>query len=300
MDFDFREPLRADFVASALGGQRGELLQEAASALDMLSGQLGPGGKREPSEEWDFVRAFAGDHAEVHRPQVFRLDAERLDPERHDVPVEAAELMRKSKFYWLSLPVLLWSRPGWGFNRLEAKAEFATDGDASTFDLLPDQEFATRFQANAKVDLGVDAGMKFSATVPTLAVGLPGVAGGAAGASVDADVTVKTGFVLGPFGYRVTAPRVKHSSAGPDHAFWRLDGAQYVNERDPGLRVILRVPKDAGKLEVTTTIQARRYFNMLSARLQEAVKSLPEAIGNFFTGGTPIGHSKSWDLSGEM
>ena len=293
-ELEFSEPLTAP------GGERAELLQEAASALDRLGGQLGPGGKREPSEEGDFARAFAEDRAEAHRPQVFRLDADRLDPKRHDVPVEVAELMRKSKFYWLSLPVSLWSRPGWGFNRLEAKAEFATDGEASTFDLLPDQEFATRFQANAEVDLGVDAGMKFSATIPTLAVGLPGIAGGAAGASVDADVAIKTGFVVGPFGYRVTAPKVRHSSAGLDHAFWRLDGAQYVDERDPGLRVVLRVPKDAGELEVTTTIQARRYFNMLSARLQEAVKSLPAAISNFFTGGTPIGHSERWDLSGEM
>ena len=106
--------------------------------------------------------------------------------------------------------------------------------------------------------------------------------------------------MIGPFGYRVTAPKVKHSSVGLDHAFWRLDGAEYVDERDPGLRVILRLPKDADKLEVTATIQAQRYFRGLSARLQEAVKSLPAAIGNFFTGGTPIGDSKSWDLSEEL
>jgi len=94
------------------------------------------------------------------------------------VPVGVDELLRKSKFYWLALPVSLWSRPGWGFNRLEAKAELAADGDVATFDLLPDQEFVTRFQANVQVDIGVDAGMKFSATMPAVAVGLPGVAGG--------------------------------------------------------------------------------------------------------------------------
>ena len=291
---DFSEPIPAQ------GGDRAELLQEAAAALDLLGGQLGPGGNRAPSDEWDFVRAFAEDRAEVQRPQIFRLDAKLLDRERDDVPVEVGELIRDSKFYWLSLPISLWSRPAWGFNRLEAKAEFTTAGHASTFDLLPDEEFATRFQANAAVELGVDAGLKFSATVPTVAVGLPGVAGGEAGAKAGADLDVKTGFVIGPFGYRMTAPKVKHSSVGLDHAFWRLDGAEYVDERDPGLRVILRVPKDADKLEVTATIQARRYFRVQSARLQEAVTSLPAAVANFFKGGTPIGDSQSWDLSEEM
>jgi hypothetical protein len=293
-ELDFGEPLTAP------GIERAELLNQAASALDRLGGQLGPGGKRVPSKEGDLARAFADDLAEAQRPQVFRLDADRLDPERHAVPVDIEELLRRSKFYWLSLPVSLWSRPGWGFNRLEAKAEFAVDGDVATFDLLPDQEFATRFQANAEIDVGVDASMKFSATVPTVAVGLPGGAGGAVGASADANAALKTGFVVGPFGYRVTAPKVKHSPPGLDHAFWRLDGAQYVDERDPGLRVILRVPKDAITLEVTMAIQARRYFNMLSARLQEAVTGLPAGIANFFKGGTPIGDSQTWDLSGEM
>src|SRR5207344_1170903 len=97
------------------------------------------------TEVGDFARAFATDLAEVQRPQIYRLDAALLDRDRADVPVETNELVRQFRFYWLSLPVSLWARPGWGFNRLEAKAEFEADGGATTFDLLPDQEFATRF-----------------------------------------------------------------------------------------------------------------------------------------------------------
>lgn len=291
-----------DFDGPLAGvGDRNQLLQDAALALDRMSGHLGPGGKAEPTEEGELVRGFAEDIAEVQRPQLFRLAGEKLDVERVEIPVEVAELTRTSKFYWLSLPISLWSRPGWGFNRLEAKVELLPAGRATTFDVFPDESFKQLFEANAQVALGVNAGMKFAATVPVMAVGLPGVAGAEAGAGAGAEAEVQSNFVLGPFAYRMSAPRVKHSAPGLDHAFWRLDGAKYVQEQDPGLRLVVKVPNEASTLQVKATIQASRYFNMLSARLQERIRSLPEAVANFFRGGTPIRHSPdAFDLSDQM
>lgn len=293
-EFDFDEGLPFD------AGQRGEFLADAGVALDRLGMHYGPGQTRGSTEVGDFARAFATDLAQVQRPQVYRLDAALLDRNRSDVPVETNELIRQFRFYWLSLPVSLWARPGWGFNRLEAKAEFEADGGATTFDLLPDQDFATRFNMNARLDLGIDAGMRFSAEAPVLAVGVPGVAGASAAASAKANAGAKAKLVVGPFDYRVTAANVKHSPPGLDHAFWRLDSAEYVDERDPGLRVVLRIPKATESMKVTVTIQARRYFSLMSARFQEAVRSLPDAVANFFKGGTPLGDRGIWDLSEEM
>lgn len=294
-EFDFDEGL--PFDASA----RGDFLTEAAGALDRLGMQYGDAGQAQGTTDvGDFARAFANDVAQVQKPQIYRLDAKLLDRDHAAVPVGTDELVREFRFYWLALPVSLWARPGWGFNRLEAKVEFEADGGATTFDLLPDQEFATRFSLNASLDLGVDAGMRFSAQVPVLAVGAPGVAGASAAANAQANADAKARLVVGPFDYRVTAPKVKHSPAGLDHAFWRLDSAEYVDERDPGLRVVVRVPKDTDSMNVTVTIQARRYFSMLNARFQEAVRSLPDAVANFFKGGTPLGDSGMWDLSREM
>ena len=291
-EYDFDEGLPFD------GGQRGDFLAEAAVALDRLGMQYGPGQAHGTTDVGDFARAFATDVADVQKPQIYRLDARLLDRNRSDVPVESSELVRQFRFYWLSLPVSLWARPGWGFNRLEAKAQFEAEGGATTFDLLPDQEFTTRFSLNASIDLGVDAGMRFSAEAPVLAVGVPGVASASAEAKADADANAK--LVVGPFDYRVTAAKVKHSAVGLDHAFWRLDGAEYVDERDPGLRVVVRIPKATESMSVTVTIQARRYFSIMNARFQEAVRSLPNAIANFFTGGTPLGARGTWDLSQEM
>jgi hypothetical protein len=293
-EFDFDDGLPFD------AGERGGFLADAAVALDRLGMHYGPGQTQGTTTVGDFARAFAKDVAQVQKPQIYRLDAALLDRDRSDVPVGADELVREFRFYWLSLPMSLWARPGWGFNRLEAKAEFEAEGGATTFDLLPDQAFATRFSVNTSLDLGVDAGMHFSAKAPVFAVGVPGVAGASAGASAGADAGIKTKLVVGPFDYRLTAAKVKHSAPGLDHAFWRLDGAEYVEESDPGLRVVVRIPKETGSMRVTVTIQARRYFSVMNARFQEAVRSLPDAIANFFKGGTPLGDSGTWDLSPEM
>lgn len=293
-EFDFDEGLPFDAT------ERSDFLADAAGALDRLGMHYGEGGQQGTTDIGDFAREFANDVAEVQKPQIYRLDAALLDRDRSDVPVEAGELVRAHRFYWLSLPVSLWARPGWGFNRLEAKAQFDAEGGATTFDLLPDQAFATRFSLNASLDLGVDAGMRFSAQAPVLAVGMPGVAGASADAKAQASAEAKTKLVVGPFDYKLTAARVRHSPPGLDHAFWRLDSAEYVDERDPGLRVVVRIPKETESMKVTVTIQARRYFAVMNARFQEAVSSLPAAIANFFKGGTPLGASGTWDLSQEM
>jgi hypothetical protein len=293
-EYDFDEGLPFD------ARQRGDFLAEAAVALDRLGMQYGPGQTQGTTDVGEFARAFATDVAQVQKPQMYRLDAALLDRNRLGVPVEASELVRHFRFYWLSLPVSLWARPGWGFNRLEAKAEFEAEGGATTFDLLPDQEFAKRFSLNASLNLGVDAGMRFSAEAPVLAVGVPGVAGASAGAKAEANADAKANLVVGPFDYRVTAAKVKRSAVGLDHAFWRLDSAEYVDERDPGLRAVVRIPKETESMSVTVTIQARRYFSVMNARFQEAVRSLPDAIANFFKGGTPLGDRGTWDLSQEM
>ena len=64
-DLDFGEALTAP------GAERAELLQQAATALDRLGGQLGPGGTLVASPEGDLARAFTEDKATVERPQVF-------------------------------------------------------------------------------------------------------------------------------------------------------------------------------------------------------------------------------------
>jgi hypothetical protein len=264
---------------------------------------MGPGEEAPPTEEGEWTRAFKEDRATPGRPQVYRVSAGAIDGKREDVPVEVAELMAETRFYWLELPISLWTRPNWGFNRLEVKAEFAAgpDGPApTTFYVLPDEVLVTYFEGNELLSLGIDARLKARAALPPVAAGQPGgpelefdAAGGGA-------AKVKTRYLIGPLHYKLTARKVRHSQPGLDHVFWRLDSARYANEGDPGLRVMLRVPHEAEELKAKVLVRAERYPTMLEGRLQEKIAQLPAKLASFFSKGTPVGGSQSFDLSKEL
>jgi hypothetical protein len=275
-----------------------QLIADAARRLDAQATVLGRG-PAAGSEEARIAREFASDTATLGCPVVYPVDLGRLDPERHAMPVEIKALADRATFYWLSFPVSLHSGLTRGFNRLEVKVEFNAGDDVrpTTFDVLPDQEWATRFTVGAKVEVGLTAGMKAHVAVPqalATAVGVP------ASASVDASANAHGDLVLGPFAYAVRVPNVTHTSVGNDHVFWRLDGAKFVEEDDPGLRVVLSVPKGVEQLRIDAILQATRYFNLLQAGLRDAIAALPEALASFFRRGVPIYDSKSWDLSEQL
>jgi hypothetical protein len=286
------------------GAARTAWLNEAALAIDGLEGHLGGGEQVKPTKEGDQVRDFGRDIAEPKRPQLEAVHADAIDRSRDNSPVATVHMLERFRFYWMTLPVKLYARAGWGFNRLEARAVFdvgPTDGaGATSFFILPDPQFMTFFEGHEQVTLGIDGQLKARAALPPLALGQPGGpevefdAGGAVRAEV------KTNYVLGPFTYRLTAAKIRHWGHGFNEAQWRLDGASYLDEGDPGLRVMLRVPADATRLDVRVAIEARRYFAMLEARLQEKIKALPEMVANFFRDGTPISAAETFDLSADL
>jgi len=282
------------------GVDRAQLIEEAAMRLDAAARHLAPGGKDGTSETGDIAREFADDEASLSRPRLHRVDLSALDPARISIPVSTQELTRRASFYWLSFPVSLFSRPGRGFNRIEMKVEFNPGDDGVrpvTFDVLPDEAWATKFQVGSKLALGVNAELQFDLTVPDGAaqlIGLP-ASGGAAG-----QAAAETGLVLGPFTYVLRVPEVVHNGSQHSHVFWRLDGGSFVQQQDPGFQVILRLPDGVQALEVRATMQATRYYNLLQSRLKEAIQDLPAALRSFFVGGTPIRARDEWTLTEEL
>ena len=286
---------------------RDELIDRAADAIDSLGMHLGPGERPEPSREGDFAREFKFDEAEPTRPLIQAIAAESLDRNRDDVPVETSELFRGARFYWITLPVKLYTRVGWAFNRLQAKATFDSgdSGDSggpgpTAFFILPDPQFVTYFEGKQTLRLGINGRLKARAGLPQITVGQPGgpEIDFDAGGAVEAEASVE--YVLGPNEYRLTAAKVKHWGHGQPVARWRLDGARYLDEADPGLRVMLRVPDGTTALRVRVAIEARRYFSAMEATFQEKVKAIPEIFATFFRNGAPIGGTGSWDLTADL
>jgi hypothetical protein len=282
------------------GEDRTRLIEKAAGALDRQAAHMGPGQPAPHSEAGDIARAFADDQAQFGRPVLHRLDTSTLDPAAQGIPVTREELLRSSSFYFVSFPVSLYSRPGRGFNRLEVKVEF-NPGDEGrrpvTFDVLPDQEWANRFQVDADVSVGVRADLRLALDVPQELTALAGVpVGGSAGATGGGGVKL----LAGPFKYAVRVPQVEHTPPEHDHVFWRLDGGRFQQEQDPGLRAVLAVPHSAGGLRITARMQATRYYPLLQSGLKAAIANLAPALRSFFTSGTPILARGDWDLGEDL
>ncbi len=282
--------------------ERTGLLLSAAELLDRRDVTLGPGGEQGHSAEGDIVRMFAEDRAALGRPNMHRLDLPDASVARRDTPVARDELTRGYRYYWLEFPVSLWTRAGRAFNCLDIVVTFNDEDDEAqrpvAFDALPDQEFATRFQAESQVSLGVDATFKFSAAPPIpLDAILPGVT---AIAQADAGVATTNKLIFGPFRCALRTLAVKRTGLGMPHVQWRLGESSFEDENDPGLRVILRVPDSVHRLEIGAALEATRYFNLLDAGLRQGVRDLPKAVASFFTGGTPLITSATWNMSAEL
>jgi hypothetical protein len=296
-----------DFTLSAeeLPEERARLLRDAAGSLDRMQGHLGDGdADTEESEEAAVAREFAKDEAKMQRPEVYRVEDQRIEAVRPDLPVTVADQTRHWRFYWLSFPISLWTGEGRGFNQIQVKVDFNPEDDDSrrprTLDILPNRQFVSRFKTESSLEVGLGLDLKFSAEMPVVQAGVPGL-GVEAGGGGNAVVSGKTNLLLGPFGYEVRVPEVLHSNLGLDHARWRIDGVKFVREQDPGLHVILRVPRDDPRLVVKAQLRARRYFTVFETTLQDAFKQLPARLSAIFTGGAPIGHAPpAWDLTAEL
>lgn len=276
------------------------VIGEAARVLDRSSDHLGPGATDDASEAGDIVRAFAEDRATFGRPVLHRLDTRALELLPGTQPISTHELTRTASFYYLSFPVSLFARPGRGFNRLEAKVEFNPNDNGvrpTTFDVLPTQRWATKFAVGAEASAGVTADMRLVVGAPQELAALTGLPfAGSAGAQVEA----KSKLILGPFKWTLRVAEVVHTPPEHDHVFWRLDGGSFVQEQDPGLRVVLRVPREVHGLRIVSRMQATRYYNLLQSKLKQAILDLPAALRSFFSEGTPILASGDWDLSAEL
>ncbi len=282
-----------------LSFDRGAAIASAAQKLDQSMAHLAPGAEAGTSEAGDIARAFASDKAELGRPVVYRVDLSKFEA-AGPIPVSVAELTRRSCFYCVSFPVSLFAPKGGAFNQLEVKVEFNPDDDGlrpTSYDVLPDSEWATKFKVGADLSVGVTGDLKLKIGAPQELAALAGLP---VGVEAGAGAEVESRIVAGPFEYALQVPRVVHTPADHDHVFWRLSGGKFSQHQDAGLRVVLRVPKDRPVLNVNGYMQATRSYKVLGTGFKQALDNLPKRLAAFFREGTPIRASGRWELSEEL
>lgn len=283
-----------DEFSAAAPVDRAALLLDAADRVERLAGHLGEG-DAPPDRFGAMLRDLAEDKAEF-AAQVDVRPLPQVDP--------AAEfrLADRFSFWWLRIPLLLFPRRDWAFTRLEVQIELSPDEPGperrpKAFDILPSRRFDEIFTVGGHVRVGVGADGRFAVETPDVSVPLGGGAELTAGAGARASASAGADVGAGPVGFRAVKARIDHSAPGLERVFWRLDGAQFFQENQPELVVVLQVPRGVRQASVVGVLQAYRRFNFFPAGLQSVIRQLPEALRVFFRNGAPLADQRSYDLA---
>jgi hypothetical protein len=288
-----------DLAPDEFGPGRSAVINEGAAALDELGVKLGTGPDA-LTELAEIALELDQDEAELSLPDVLPLDLSKLP---NDAPVRQNDLLAQWRFYWVSFPVHLWAKRGRGFNRIEFKVTFNGDEPEASrpraHDAVPNPLYSQLAHAGGQFKLGVGAGLKFGVKTPSVDLSAAGIPAEAE-AHVHSDIALDTEAVIGPFDYAIRVPTIQRSNLDLDKVIWRLEGARMVQEKDPGLRVVLKVPIGTEVLRMSAVLRAERFVNTFDGSFLEALKNIGDKFRMFVNRGAAIGDKQSWDLTNRL
>lgn len=234
---------------------------------------------------------------------VYPLDAGGLSPEIEEALLpEIEKKMQEQDFYRVDIPITLKSAPDWAFSSLVCNVAFCPDEDdrkqvhllPTIHDIFPADEWQEIFSLQDFLTLGLDEKFGFRAEVEKIEGKWQQLGGEAqAKLAVRGEGGMKLAF--GPFSYRIRKARIKSQGRGNVQVFWEFDGAEYVNEQDVKLGLILMVPKSRNRpVDAVGALQARHDFQVWSADLLHFKQFFRGAIQQLLEGGVPINSSQAW------
>lgn len=287
---------------------RNQLIVEAAKSLDALASFAGPTEEpRMPTEESKLIRALADDEGRFAKTlTVYKISSEKFLARKLPVPLSMKDLFDRYRYYFLEFPFELDPAAGWGFNKLEVRIELNPDDKPEkelprVFQIFPDPQFQQLFEANAKLEVGVNANCQFAAKVHDLDVKSEH-AGFKLEAAAEAHGQGSAGFLIGPLSYSVKRAIINHRGTGKEWARWEISGTLLNKGDDPRLMIIVQVPKDCEHLKVRGQLLASRYLSLANYRLREVITHLSETLRRFFEGGAPYYYrpADDWDLTRQI
>jgi len=293
------------------GSDRQDLLAEATRTIKGVTSELGPeSAAPEAKAASPALRLLEELNAEVAEfgayPEVLPLREEHFTLHQLPVPPRFADLSLKNDFFWVRLPINLSSQPNRPFNKLECAVEFNPGGGdphlrPSARLILPDRKFAKLLEVQDSLSLHINEEFEFEAGLPKKeAGGEPGAelpVKGAIGGEVEAKAAGGLGFVAGPFTYRIKKAQIEHSGTGLEKVFWRITGAEFFQEDQPTLVIVLQVPKTLTEVKIAAALQAYHYFNLGAAGITELLRYFGERLKSFFEKGAPKPATTEWNIS---
>ena len=233
-----------------------------------------------------------GSRASPPFPDVIRLEEEHFTKHGLPVPVRFQELNRQNQFFWLRFPITLFAPEDMPFNKLECAVEF-NPGVADGYlrpraqMILPDRKFKQASRPTRGFELRINENFEFEAGSPKLDLEA-GDARRQRPGRRRRQGRRQMGFVAGPFTYRLKKAIVDHSPVARK-VLWRLTGAEFFQEDDPTLIVVLQVPRAVKDVKIAAALQAYHQFNPWTSALGKAFRYLTKRDADFFSKGAPLG-----------
>lgn len=290
-----------DFDFNFEGTDRAALLSEMSALYSELSGEEpSPDAATDPASR--LLVQLEQEIAEFGTyPDVLKLSETDFTNRGLTVPTRFRNLSEQYKFYWLRFPVTFHLPSNWYFNKLECAVEFnpeTTDGHLRprACMILPDRKFQKQLEFSDGIELRIGDNFEFEATSGDISI-QAGQAQTTAKASVEAKAASNLGLLAGPFTYSLKKAKVTHNDPGDSRVFWRIDGAEFFQENSPTLIVILQVPKVVEQVKIAAALQAYHHPDFWNAELGDVMRFVKEKTRTFFRKGTPLRHTKPWDIT---
>lgn len=228
--------------------------------------------------------------------EVYPLTAKEFRARGFEVPSNIASQMKTFQFALINIPITLVPVKGWGFNALDCIVAFNPDRPLEqrpiAHQMFPTEEWQEKIKFSQQLSIGVDEFFNFTPVgeVPQVAK-----------AGVSADVQGGFRMVLGPYNYTVRLPRVLARGSGNVKVRWTLAGEENIQQSELKLGVVIKVPRQAKKVEVVGVMTLNRQFHSLSADLKYLVEYIRTSSKEFFKKGTPPKLPPGvWDITRQL
>lgn len=227
--------------------------------------------------------------------QYFNIEAHQLSP-------EIQGKMRDHNFYKVDIPITLKSAPDWAFSNLVCNIIFCPDEETSErmyllptiHDIFPADEWQDMLNLQISLTLGLDEKLFFRAEVEKMEEKWQRL-GNNSQAKLAIQLAGGIKLAFGPFSYRIRKAQIKGRGRGNSKVFWEFQGAQYVNEQDVSLGIILMVPKSRkNPITAIGALEAHHDFQILNADLLHFKRFFQGTIQQFLEGGAAIQQTQVW------
>lgn len=288
-----------DFTIDAPPADRQQLLHQAVNEINALNNHLGNDDVVTVQSKQAQVLSKIMDDAVLlpDLPVMHKITDDQFVQNTYNLPIDVQQTLKKNNFYWLQIPVGVFTKEDWAYSRIEVGIVMnAVEGQdiPRAFRILPEKAFQQLFEWSAEGEVGLDANFNFSGKTAQYHFEYKGnELQLQAGAGANAEI--KNKLVYGPLSFKIRKTLIDYAGKNTSMIKWVLDDTQTIQDVFD-LIGIIQVPKTYTNFSIAAEVRARRTLSDIPDLLG-LFQSLSQTVKNFFKTGCPTRDVKQWNLT---